>query len=108
SDTKIIRLDENKGTDYLLILYSKEPLDSPQLLRQLNESTEKGLSSKIIKALGDKLILKENIQYDPQKVGFRTVEKTGTRNLTVEEDAPANSKNSSGTVVPLMVEIKHN
>lgn len=108
SDTKIVRLDENKGTDYLLILYSKEPIDSGLLLEQMNNSGEKGLSAKIVKALGDKLIPKENISYDQQKAGFIVNKNKSTRNLTVEEDVPQGKPQTSGTVVPVMVEIKHN
>jgi len=49
-----------------------------------------GLSSKIIAALGNKLIKKEDVNYTGTQVGFEV------------------KANSAGTVVPLMVEIKHN
>ena len=88
SDTKVIKLDANAGTDYLLILYSREQLDMNDMMEAMNKTTG-GLSAKIVAALGDKLISKEEITYSGDKVGFE-----------INEDA-------SGSVVPLMVEIKH-
>jgi len=107
SDTKIIKMDENKGTDYLLILYSKEPLDMNEMLTEMNK-TKGGLSAKIMAALGDKLIAKDKIKYDPATVGFKVNVKYGTRNLSVEDDDSGNTEFASGSVVPLMIEIKHN
>lgn len=107
SDTKIIKLDETKGTDYLLILYSKEPLDVNEMLSVMNK-TSGGLSAKISAALGDKLIAKDKISYDPNRVGFRVNVKYNTRNLTVEEENSPDTGFATGSVVPLMVEIRHN
>lgn len=106
SDTKIIKLDENKGTDYLLILYSKEPLDMNQMLTDMNNANG-GLSSKISAALGNKLIAKDKIKYSPSNAGFQVNVKYGTRNLTVEDDNQS-TEYVTGSVVPLMIEIKHN
>ena len=89
SDTKIIKMDENKGIDYLLILYSKEKLNMDEMLNAMGNK-QGGLSSKIISALGNKLIKKEDINYTGTQVGFEV------------------KANATGTVVPLMVEIKHN
>jgi hypothetical protein len=89
SDSKIIKMDENKGIDYLLILYSKEKLNMDEMMNAMGNK-QGGLSSKIISALGNKLIKKEDIKYTATQVGFE-----------VKGDV-------SGTVVPLMVEIKHN
>lgn len=107
SDTKIIKMDENKGTDYLLILYSKEPLDMNAMLAEMNK-TKGGLSAKIMAALGDKLIAKDKIKYNPTSAGFQVNVKYGTRNLSVENDDAENTEFASGSVVPLMIEIKHN
>ena len=63
-----------------------------------------GLSYKIKTVLGNKLIDKTAINYDASKVGFST-QKLSNRNLNVTDDEP--SKPTTGTVVPLMVEIKH-
>ena len=100
-------MDENKGTDYLLILYSKEPLNMNEMLAEMNK-TKGGLSAKIMAALGDKLIAKDKIKYDPANVGFKVNVKYGTRNLSVEDDDSGNTEFASGSVVPLMIEIKHN
>ena len=77
------------------------------MLTSMNK-TKGGLSAKIMAALGDKLIAKDKIRYDPAKVGFQVnVTYGGSRNLTVEDDKP-NTEVASGTVVPLMIEIRHN
>lgn len=89
SDTKIIKMDENKGIDYLLILYSKEKLNMNEMLATMGNK-QGGLSAKIMSALGDKLIKKEDVNYTGTQVGFEV------------------KANATGTVVPLMVEIKHN
>jgi Papain family cysteine protease/Domain of unknown function (DUF4384) len=89
SDTKVIKMDENKGVDYLLILYSKEKLNMDELMNSMMNK-QGGLSAKIMSALGDKLIKKEDINYTGTQVGF------------------AVKPNATGMVVPLMVEIKHN
>jgi hypothetical protein len=88
SETKIIKMDENKGTDYLLILFSAEKLDPSVLLDKMN-NTKGGLSQKIGAALGEKLILPSQVQYKLDKIGF---------NVNGEV---------KGKVVPLMVEISH-
>jgi len=108
SDTKIIKMDENKGTDYLLILYSKEPLDMNEMLADMNK-TKGGLSAKIMAALGDKLIAKDKIKYDATTVGFQVnVPYGSSRNLTVEEDDNQSTEFATGSVVPLMIQISHN
>lgn len=107
SDTKIIKLDDNKGTDYLMVLYSKEKLNVDSLMNTMN-TTKGGLSAKIIAALGDKLISKNKIKFDGSKVGFSVNVKPGTRNSTVENDSKDNIGPATGSVVPLMIEIKHN
>ncbi|NVO20697.1 MAG: DUF4384 domain-containing protein [Bacteroidetes bacterium] len=106
SDTKVIRMDENKGTDYLLILYSKSPLDMNSMLSSLNASTG-ALSSRIVTTLGDKLIPKSEISHLPDVVGFSVNKNYGSRNLMVSDDN-SGSGSTKGTVVPLMIEIKHN
>jgi hypothetical protein len=107
SDTKVIKLDDNKGTDYLMVLYSKEKLNMDELISSMN-TAKGGLSAKLIAALGDKLISKNKIKYEGAKVGFSVNVKPGTRNLTVENDSKTNEEPATGSVVPLMVEIKHN
>lgn len=88
SEKKVIRMDNNPGTDYLLILFSQEKLDEAELLNKM-QTTPGGLTSKIKAALGNKLIDKSMIEYSGQKAGFRVKD------------------NAKGYVVPLMVEITH-
>ncbi len=89
SETKVVRLDDNKGTDYMLILFSSEKLDHRAILQKMNEM-KGGLSAKIRAALGEKLISPGQIKYRLHEVGFDV------------------DGNVQGKVVPLMVEISHN
>lgn len=103
SDSKVIQMDEQKGADYLLVLYSAAKLDAKGIAEQMN-AMKGGLSHKIKTVLGNKLIDKSKIQYASDKVGFST-KGHSTRNLTVADDVPAGP--TTGSVVPMMVEIKH-
>ncbi len=89
SETKVVRLDDNKGTDYMLILFSSEKLDHHAILQKMNEM-KGGLSAKIRAALGEKLIPPGQVKYRLHEVGFDV------------------EGNVQGKVVPLMVEISHN
>ena len=91
SDTKVVKMDEQKGTDYLLILYSKEKLDANEIANSMS-SMRGSLSKKIKAALGSKLIAKEKIKYNSEFAGFSV----------------ANINDSNGTAVPLMIEMTHN
>lgn len=88
SETKVVKMDDNPGTDYLLILYSKVPLNSAEMLTNMN-AAKGGLSTKVKAALGDKLILPSNILYQTNSIGFEV------------------KNNAQGTVVPLMAELTH-
>ena len=89
SEKKVVKMDDNPGTDYMLILYSKEPLDAAQMLTKMN-AVKGGLSQKIKAALGDKLILPSSVTYSTKEIGFEVKKGAYT-----------------GTVVPLMVELSH-
>ena len=89
SEKKVVKMDNNPGTDYMLILYSQEPLDAAKMLEKMN-AAKGGLSQKIKAALGDKLILPSNVTYNTKAIGFE---------VTKSQHA--------GTVVPLMVELSH-
>ena len=102
SDTKVIKMDENRGRDYLLILYSASKLDAKGMAEKMN-NMKGALSDKIKSVLGNKLIDKSKVDYSKDKVGFNT-KKLSTRNLVVADD---DNIVTTGTVVPLMVEIKH-
>lgn len=87
SDTKVIKLDGNKGSDYLLILFSTEKLDVAGIAARMNAS-QGGLSAKIKQVLGNKLIDKSLVRYEALQAGFK-----------YEGDQPG--------IVPLMIEISH-
>lgn len=88
SEKKVIRMDNNPGTDYLLILFSQQKLDETALLEKMDK-TEGALTTKIQTALGEMLINKSDVAYAAGTAGFE-----------VKEGA-------KGYVVPLMVEITH-
>ncbi len=88
SDTKIVKMDANKGTDYMLILYSTAKLDVNDVLQKM-QSARGGLSSKMRAALGNRLLEKGDVKYDLNKIGFEV------------------GAVQHGGVVPLMVEISH-
>ena len=88
SDSKVVKMDDNKGTDYLLILYSTEKLDAKAIAERMSAEAG-GLSRKIRAALGTKLISKGDVIYDSNAIGFSYTSK------------------ARGGIVPLMVEISH-
>ncbi len=88
SERKVVRMDTTPGTDYLLLLYSEEKLDLPELIAAMN-ANEGTLSLKVHQALGSRLVEDRFIRRYPDRIGFTLTEKT------------------RGTVVPLMVEIVH-
>ena len=88
SETKVVKMDSQPGTDYMLILYSKEKLDINDMLSKMNASPG-GLSQKIHAAVGEKMILPSEIAYKASEIGFDV------------------RGEGHGSVVPLMVEISH-
>jgi len=88
SETKVIRMDENKGTDYLLILYSKKPLDIKMLLQQMKQQ-QGNLSAKAKATLQNKLINPALISYAGDRIAFE---------LKTYTDAD---------ILPLLIEIPH-
>jgi hypothetical protein len=100
SDTKVVKMDEQKGTDYMLILYSKEKLNATEIANTMS-SMAGGLSKKIKAALGKKLIDKGSIKYDSNKPGFSV-------SGILKNETNSNDENViEGTVVPLMIELSH-
>lgn len=88
SDTKVIRMDNNPGTDYLMVLFSREPLDVNDLMQKMRAAAG-GLTSKLTAALGDKLIDPQSIEFAAGEVSFRV------------------KSSATGTIVPVLVEISH-
>ena len=88
SDTKVVKMDESKGTDYMLILYSTNKLDVNEVMGKM-QNAPGGLSAKMRAALGNRLLEKGDVQYDLNQIGF---EVGGLQH---------------GGIVPLMIEISH-
>ncbi|MFT4032233.1 MAG: DUF4384 domain-containing protein [Siphonobacter sp.] len=88
SETKSITMDDVKGTDYLIVLFSKKPLDYNQLITQF-ENTQGNLADRVLKTLKDEVVPSHQIKYRSDVPGF-------------ELDGKA-----KGSVVPLIVAIEH-
>ena len=87
-DTKVIRMDQQPGTDYLLILFSQQALDDGEILRRM-QAASGSLSTRLATALGDALIDPADVDYRAGQPGFSV--RPGAR----------------GTVAPLLVELSH-
>lgn len=81
-----IEMDQTVGTDYMCVLYSKEPLDINAVINQINK-TNGSLYEKIQTALKNQLIRKEDIKYQAKTIEFQA--------------------ESQQTIVPIIVEIPH-
>lgn len=88
SESKVVKMDDNPGTDYLLLLYSTQKLDPSEIARVMS-ATSGGLSGKIRAALGDKLVDKGLVKYSADQIGFSL------------------DQYARNAVVPLMVELTH-
>ena len=88
STTKNYTLDANTGTDYWLFLYSETPLDIASITSRIKASSG-SFSDRIMSVLGRELVEVKDIQYFSDRVGF---------------DLRGNPK---GSVVPLLVSLKH-
>ncbi|MDR6197256.1 C1 family peptidase [Siphonobacter sp. SORGH_AS_0500] len=88
SGTKSITLDGTKGTDYLIVLFSKKPLDFKKVLKQMQQSTG-NLSHRLSIALKGELIAPSQVSYAENQPSFEVTGKT------------------NGSVVPLIVAIDH-
>ena len=72
-----IRLDNNVGTDYLVVLYSKEALDIGAIERRY--ASERGaFPERVAKAVGANFVSYGNVQYNAGKVEF-TAETTNEK-----------------------------
>lgn len=82
-----IQLDNNTGYDYTCVLYSKEELDIDSILSKV-KSAPGSFAEKLYKAVGDKLVAKENIDLLENEIGFE-------------------AKSDGKSVVVLIIAIKH-
>ncbi|MDO4948843.1 MAG: C1 family peptidase [Bacteroidales bacterium] len=81
-----IKMDSTKGTDYLCILFSKYELHIRRVVEDIKEK-EGSFYEKLQYAMSGRLALKKEVEYSPDKLGFRATTKK--------------------TVVPLIIEIEH-
>jgi Domain of unknown function (DUF4384)/Papain family cysteine protease len=85
--TAYFTLDEQAGTDIFGMLYSKTPLKLDDLLQKLTRATG-SIQERLKQVLGNQLILPEHVQYDAQKIRFK-------------------SDLHGKAIVPIIVEIPH-
>lgn len=83
----LVQMDNNTGTDYLCILYSKEELDIQSISQQMQNQAG-GFNNKLKAVLKDKLVDGANIKFQANKIAFEAASK-------------------DKTVVPIVVEVKH-
>lgn len=88
SETKVIRMDESKGTDYLLILYSKKPLTQSSILQQLQQA-QGGFVSKVKTSLKNNFISSHLINYVKDQIAFEL------------------KADSNADILPILIEIPH-
>lgn len=88
SETKVVRMDQQKGTDTLLILYADRPLNAKELHAKLNNASG-SFTARLRAALGSRLIDDKAVEYASDELAFKV------------------PRAASGGVVPLMVEIDH-
>lgn len=88
SETKVVRMDNQPGSDFLLVLYTDKPFDTNAALAAM-QGTPGGLSAQIKKALGNRLLNSSEIAYSANQIAF-----------DVQAFSP-------GRIVPLMIEIPH-
>ena len=85
-ETYYIEMDDTKGTDYMCVLYSKEPLDINGIVEKI-KSANGGFYDKLKYAIADKMVPAKDLRYVLNNIGF--------------------SAKTDKTVVPIIVEISH-
>ena len=64
-----IQLDQNAGTDYLVVLYAKEALDIDNIRKKFSES-EGSFPERVAKAVGENYIPANKAKYEPNEIRF--------------------------------------
>ncbi|QIP15426.1 DUF4384 domain-containing protein [Spirosoma aureum] len=86
--TKHIRLDNNPGQEYYLVLFADKPLDMSALMTRMS-AIGGSLSHKITQTLGDQLMDWHTMNYDPVQITFST------------------ATDPIGKVVPVLISLDH-
>lgn len=89
SEDTFIRMNETTGTDFMCVLYSKEPLDIEDIKSQVAEQGTGTFAEKVNAVLKNKLVNTQNIKFNPTQMKFSAVSK-------------------GKSVVALVVELEHN
>ena len=82
-----IEIDEQVGTDYLCVLYSKEPIDFQRLAQKLKKAPG-SFDQQIQSLLSDKIVSPKAVKYDTQAISFK-------------------AKSGTGSLAAVVLEIKH-
>jgi hypothetical protein len=83
-----IVMEKHKGKDYLLILFSRRPLNTDGLVKALDRKRG-SIDKRLVDVLGDQLVKQDQISYQADQVKFSV--KPGT----------------PGNIVPLLIEIQY-
>lgn len=67
-------MDDTKGQDYMIMLFSRETLDIDNLKKQI-ASASGSFSKRLKTVLGDKLILFDDVEFEKNKIAFETLYK---------------------------------
>lgn len=87
-ESHYIRMDQNKGKDYLCVLYSSSPLDLTKITKDLETAAGATFIERLKNTLGDKLSDQGSVQYEPAEAGFQ-------------------GKLTGDGIIPLIIEIDH-
>lgn len=86
--TKHIRLDNNPGQEYYLILVSEKPLHLGRLISKMSQISG-SLSQRLTQTLGDQLMNSREMNYSPEQI---------------KVDTPIDS---TGKIIPLLISLTH-
>lgn len=88
AENKSIVMEKHKGKDYLLILFSKQPLNMDGLMKTLDRKRG-AFDKRVADVLGDQLVRQDQIRYREDQVAFDVV------------------PGATGNVVPLLIEFQY-
>lgn len=74
SETHHVRMDGNVGTDYMCVIYSKNPLDLDEIKRKITQQSSRlSFQEKVQRVLGDDLMDSNDVTYTSSdgKMGFK-------------------------------------
>jgi hypothetical protein len=87
-ESHYVKMDQNKGKDYLCVLYSSTPLDLKKIASDLESAPGSTFMERLKNTLGGKLRDEQSVQYQPTEAGF-------------------NGKLNGDGIISLVIEIDH-